>query len=227
MNSEQFLRKLLPGSTACSWAAVVVLAAALHARANGATADQAMVSIRPEAIRADMRFLADDALEGRGIETRGYAVAAKFMASEFEGLGLEPAGQSGYFQNVPLRSMRPDESKTSLTWVRAGTPETLIFRQDYISGGDPIHVESSVGAAVGFVGYGVTAKDQGYDDYDGIDAKGKIVAMLFGAPKFESSLKAHNSSSAIKRKNAAAHGAVGVINLDDPNLEHLYSFTNR
>jgi hypothetical protein len=227
LNSRQFLRKLLPGSTACSWTAVVVLAAALHARANGATADQAMVSIRPEAIRADMRFLADDALEGRGIETRGYAVAAKFMASEFEGLGLEPAGQSGFFQNVPLRSMRPDESKTSMTWMRAGTPETLVFRQDYISGGDPIRAESSVEAPVVFVGYGVTAKGQGYDDYEGIDTKGKIVAMLFGAPNFESSLKAHNSSSAVKRKNAAAHGAVGVITLDDPNLEHLYSFSKR
>ena len=137
MNPRQFLRRLLPGSAACSWAAMVVLAAGLHARAKGATADEAMASIRLEAIRADMRFPADDALEGRGIETHGYAVAAKFMASEFEGLGLEPAGQSGYFQNVPLRSMRPDESKTSMTWMRAGTPETLIFRQDYTSSGDP------------------------------------------------------------------------------------------
>jgi hypothetical protein len=50
---------------------------------------------------------------------------------------LKDPGQSGYFQNVPLRSMRPDESKTSMTWMRAGTPETLIFRQDYTSSGDP------------------------------------------------------------------------------------------
>src|ERR1700682_29119 len=180
MNSRQFLRRWLAGSTVCSGPVGMVRPGGLQARANGATADQAMASIRPEAIRADMRFLADDALEGRGIETHGYAVAAKFMASEFEGLSLEPAGQSGYFQNVPLRSMRPDESKTSMTWRRAGTPETLIFRQDFISGGDPVHAESSVEAPVVFGGYGVTAKEQGYDDYDGIDTKGKIVAMLFG-----------------------------------------------
>jgi hypothetical protein len=227
MNPGQFLHRLLPGAARCGLGVVVVLAGGLYARANGATADQAMASIRPEAIRAEMRFLADDSLEGRGIETHGYAVAAKFMASEFEALGLEPAGKSGYFQDVPLRSMRTDEANTSLTWMRAGTPETLIFRQDYIAGGDPVRAETSVEAPVVFVGYGVTAKDRGYDDYEGIDTKGKIVAMLFGAPKFESSLKAHNSSSVIKRKNAAAHGAVGVITLDDPILEHLYSFNMR
>jgi len=81
--------------------------------------DEALTIIRPEAIRADMRFLADDLLEGRGTGTRGHEIAAKFMASEFEAMGLEPAGEKGtYFQNVPLRSIRPDGAHTMLSIVQ-------------------------------------------------------------------------------------------------------------
>ena len=87
----------------------------------GDAADTAMATIHPEAIRADMRFLSDDLLEGRGTATRGHELAAKFMATQFESLGLEPAGDNGtYFQNVPLRSMRPDTSKTTFTLTRGG-----------------------------------------------------------------------------------------------------------
>jgi Peptidase family M28/PA domain len=193
--------------------------------ANPDAADEAMNTIRPEAIRADMRFLSDDALEGRGTGSRGYDIAAKFMATQFESLGLQPAGDNrSYFQNVPLRLAKPDEAKTSLVLSRSGKDETLTFRKDYISRGDPVLPESSVEAPVVFVGDGVTAPDQNYDDYQDIDAKGKIVALMAVAPNFESSLKAHYSSSEVKLRNAVAHGAVGVILLDDPVFEGLYSF---
>jgi hypothetical protein len=172
-----------------------------------------------------MRFLSDDALEGRGTGTRGYDIAAKFMATQFESLGLRPAGDNGsYFQSVPLRLAKPDETKTTLVLTRSGKDEALTFRKDYISRGDFVRPETSVEAPVVFVGAGVTAPAQNYDDYQGIDAKGKIVAFVFEAPNFESSLKAHYSSSEVKLRNAVAHGAVGVIVLDDPVLERLYSF---
>jgi hypothetical protein len=208
--------------------AMAVLIKSRDVQAQGDVADAAMAAIRPEAIRGDMRFLADDVLEGRGTGTRGHEIAAKFMASQFEALGLQPAGENGtYFQGVPLRSARTDETKTSLTLVRGGKEETLIFRKDYITSGDPGRVESSVEAPVVFVGDGVTAPEQGYDDYKGIDAKGKIVAMMPEAPNFESSLKAHYSSGEVKAANAVAHGAVGEIVLDDPVLEQLYSFSEQ
>jgi Peptidase family M28/PA domain len=209
-------------------AVVLVLINSHAVRAEGDAADGAMATIRPEAIRADMRFLADDLLEGRGTAPRGHEIAAKFMASQFEGLGLEPAGENGtYFQSVPLRSARPDEAKTTLTLIRGGNEETLVFRKDYITSGDPGRADSSVDAPVVFVGDGVTAPEQGYDDYKGIDAKGKVVALMFEAPNFESSLKAHYSSGEVKAANAAAHGAVGMIVLDDPVVEQLYSFSEQ
>lgn len=182
----------------------------------------------PEAIRANMTFLADDALEGRGTGTRGYAIAAKFMAAQFAALGLQPAGDAGsYFQDVPFRSMRPDQTQTTLTLVRDGKEESLTYRKDFITRGDPVRPDTSVEAPVVFVGFGVTAPEQGYDDYRGIDAKGKIVALVFGAPNFESSMKAHYSSSQGKLANAAAHGAVGIITLDSPTMEQVYSFSEQ
>ena len=192
-------------------------------------AEQAMNTIRPEAIRAGIRFLSDDALEGRGTGTRGYDIAAKYMASQFESLGLQPAGDSGtFFQAVPLRLSKPDETKTVLTLTHAGKPsETLVFRKDYISSSDPGRVDSSVEAPVVFVGDGVTAPEQGYDDYKDMDVKGKIVAIIFGAPNFESSLKAHYSSFEVKAKNAVAHGAIGAIVLTDPILEKMYPFSEQ
>src|ERR1700676_1619272 len=212
----------------CAVIFLLFFAASYSVHANPDAADEAMSTIRPEAIRADMRFLSDDALEGRGTGSRGYDIAAKFMATQFESLGLQPAGDNGsYFQSVPLRLAKPDEAKTTLVLSRSGKDETLTFRKDYIARGNPVLPESSVEAPVVFVGDGVTAPDQGYDDYKGIDAKEKIVAFMFEAPNFESSLKAHYSSGEVKLQNAVAHGAVGVIVLDDPVLERLYSFNEQ
>lgn len=228
--SSWLQRKTLTGALAMT--AVLVFAATLSMEAWPAprddAADAAMAVIRPEGIQAGMRFLADDLLEGRGTGTRGYELAAKYMASEFEGIGLKPAGDNGtYFQEVPFRKSRPDETKTSVTLVRNGKEERLVFRQDYITFAEPARTETNVDAPVVFVGYGVTAPEQGYDDYKGIDAKGKIVALLFGAPNFESTLKAHYTSFEIKAPNAVAHGAVGMILLDDPIFEQIYSFKER
>src|ERR1700719_2928163 len=94
----------------CAVILLLLFARIYSVYANPDAADEAMSAIRPEAIRADMRFLSDDALEGRGTGTRGYEIAAKYMATQFESLGLQPAGDNGsYFQSVPLRSAKPDE----------------------------------------------------------------------------------------------------------------------
>ncbi len=211
---------------AAATAAVLVLAGTRAVRAGGDVADEAMAAIRPAAIRADMRFLADDLLEGRGTGTRGHEIAAKFIASEFEAMGLEPAGENGtYFQSVSLRSIRPDEKQTTLTVTLGSKAESFVFRQDFINSGDAGRTETSVEAPIVYVGFGVTAPEKTYDDYRGVDVKGKIVAYQFGAPpQFETTMRAHYSSGTVKAANAATHGAVGVIYLDDPALEQIYPF---
>ena len=208
---------------------VALLKCAPSVRAGKDTASEISAAIRPQALRADMQFLADDLLEGRGTGTRGHEIAAKFVATQFEAMGLEPGGDNGtYFQNVPLRSIRPDEERATLSIVRGGKEEALVFRRDFVALGDPGRTDYSVNAPLVYVGFGVTAPEQGYDDYAGLETNGKIVAYVYGAPpRFDSSIRAHYSAAVTKAANAAAHGAAGIILLDSPELERVYSFKDR
>jgi hypothetical protein len=195
------------------------------ASSDDPAADQAMSTISADAIRADMRFLADDALEGRGTATRGHELAAKYMATRFEGMGLQPAGDNNtYFQSVPVRSLRTDVAKSSLAITRNGTPLSLASHVDFIIEPDPVASDVSVDGPVVFAGFGITAPNQNYDDYKSLDVKGKIVAMSQGAPNFPSSIKAHYSAFEVKAKIAADHGAVGIIAIEDPVSEAMYPF---
>jgi hypothetical protein len=137
--------------------------AALVVSAATDPADEAMTQIRPEAMRADMRFLADDLLEGRGTAARGHEIAARFIAAQFEADGLEPAGDAGtYLQYVPLRSFRPDQRQTTLVLTHAGKQAHLAFGEDFLTHGDAARKETSVEAGLLYVGHGVTAPDQDY-----------------------------------------------------------------
>lgn len=229
MNKHSLDHRAKNVMVAAGFAAVFVLIGTRAVFAGWDAADEAMATIRPQAIRADMRFLADDLLEGRGTATRGHEIAAKFVASQFEAMGLEPAGENGtYFQSVTLRSIRVDEKQTRLTVASGQKAEVFVFGQDFIAWGDAGRTETSVEAGVVYVGFGVTAPEKGYDDYRGVDVKGKIVAYQFGAPpQFKTAIRAHYSSGAVKAANAAAHGAVGRILLDSPDLEHLDPFTEQ
>ena len=202
--------------------------AASETPADAGDSEAGLSVIRPEAIRANIRFLADDLLEGRRTGTRGYELAAQFVAAQFESMGLAPAGDGGtFFQKVPLQSAQVDEPGSSFKWGERGAGVTLKFREDYILYGDPGRDDSSLSAPIVFVGFGITAPDQHYDDYQGVDVKGKIVAIVFGAPGFPSAVKAHYSASWLKRQNAAAHGAIGIVLFYDSRLQSMYSFENQ
>ena len=162
-----------------------------------------------------MEFLADDLLEGRGTGTRGYQLAANYDRAQFEQMGLEPAGDAGsYFQKVKFRQLIPAPERDSFVIRRTNGQEKLVFEKDYLMAGNPANEDSSVEAPLVFVGYGVTASERHYDDYAGIDAKGKIVVMVTGAPaSFPSSDRALYSDDVVKARNAAAHGAIGMVEI--------------
>jgi hypothetical protein len=178
----------------------------------------AMKAIRPEAIRAHMRFLSDSLLQGRAPGTPGYETAARYVAAQLEAAGVHPAGMNGtWYQTVPLRKSVVDDGKSSLVLVTKSGAQTLISLKDYVLYGDLNRTATSVEAPVVFVGFGVTAKEHGYDDYAGVDVKGKVVAVLNGAPaKFPSTVRAYYSDYNEKSKNAVAHGAVGFMDLLTP-----------
>ena len=202
--------------------AVVVLLSACAAQqfsgADRASAEAAMKQVRPQAIRARMRFLTDALLEGRGTGTRGYQIAAQYVASEMEAMGLEPAGVNGtWFQPVKFRGSRLAAAQSSFALLRDGKAQLLKDGDDYATSGTVSFPDISVEAPVVFVGFGVTAPEQKYDDYAGVDTKGKIIAVLYGAPaRFASTERAYYSSGVVKAANAVAHGAVGMLSIMSP-----------
>ncbi len=179
--------------------------------------------IRPEAIRAHIRLLADDLYEGRGTGSRGYELAAKYVAAQFESFGLEPAGQDGtFFQRVPLRRTHVVPTQSSVTLFTGNQQRTLVVDEHYVPSGDPNRPQTTVEAPVVFVGYGMTAPEIGYDDYDGIDVEGKIVAMLTGAPAVLGAAERAHYSGRPKRDNAVGRGAVGMLFIRTPQEEQLF-----
>jgi hypothetical protein len=205
------------------WSTVLALAAAASAvgQPDLPSAREAMAAIRPEAIESHIAFLADDLLEGRGTGTRGYLIAARYVASQLRALGLEPKGEGGtFFQTVRFRRSIAVTERSSLAFWRGGVPEKLEAEKDYFVAGFLTREESRVRAPAVYVGYGVTTSDQ--DDYSGVDATGKIVVMLRGAPgRFPSSQRAYFSDGDFKAENAVKHGAVGMIIVWTPESEAM------
>lgn len=187
-----------------------------------AEAQKAAKAVRPEAIEAHMRYLADDKLMGRKPGTPGYELAAQYVEQQFRTLGFKPKGQGGtYRQKVPLRRAMVQESGSTLSLLRQtsnGVPlasETLIYGKNFVFSPQFSTTVRQVTAPVVFVGFGVSAPELGYDDYAGIDVQGKIVACFNGAPaSFPSNQRAYSSSA--KQEVAAARGAVGIITFSLP-----------
>jgi hypothetical protein len=183
-------------------------------------------SITPEGLRSHVRFLSDDLLEGRGTGTRGHEIAARYSAAQFEGMGLKPGGENGtYFQAVHLRQAIFDTQQSTFSLLVNGNGEQLALEKDWYSPGDYLRTDTSAEGPVVYVGFGLTAPELKHDDYAGVDVKGKIVAYFPGAPaSWESSLHAYYSSTYLKAKTAAEHGAIGVIGMWSPTLERSFSW---
>ena len=194
-------------------------------------ADTALKTIRPEMIRAHIRFIADSLLQGRAPGTPGYEIAARYVATQLEGMGLDPGVAGGWYQPVPLEKAVTDEAASSLTLTLNGKEQRLVDAKDYIlntyfassAGQNGSRAESEVSVPLVFVGFGITAPDQKYDDYAGVDVKGKIVVRIYGAPSsFPSTERAHYSSDVVKAKIALAHGAVGTVDIGLPEDWNRY-----
>lgn len=172
----------------------------------------------PDAVRAHVTFLADDTLDGRGSGTKGYTIAANYVASQFMAIGAKPMGDPGknsYFQQVPLRESKLlDQPVLTIT----GKGKTIRFdsKVSVLIGPSAVEAQQALEAPLVFAGYGLDRPDQGLRDYDKIDVKGKIVVVLSGFPKgMNSEIGAHLSSE--KSRMAMTRGAIGVISI--PTLQ--------
>ncbi|MFL5402498.1 MAG: M28 family peptidase [Gemmatimonadales bacterium] len=165
-------------------------------------------------MRAHLEFLADDALEGRKPGTRGGDLAAKYIAAQFERLGLEPAGDSGtYFHHVPIITLTPNPT-VKITSPAAGE---LAYRTDYVLWSMRNDSTTTVKADLVFVGYGIVAPEYQWDDYKGIDVKNKIVVVLVNDPGlrdstiFRGPILTYYGRWTYKIEEAQRQGAAGIL----------------
>jgi hypothetical protein len=171
----------------------------------------AMEQVSPDELKADIAYLADDKLLGRMPGTPGFQMAVDYVSAKLKALGVKPAGDKGYLQTVKLR--RATAPGASLTiGYDALNPAAVRNGNDVNVYPNPVNPNIKVNAPMVFVGYGISQPALGYDDYAGIDVKGKVVVVTRGAPdSFQSAVAAHVSSTVNIMKNAAEHGAIGVM----------------
>ena len=119
-------------SLLCVTGALLSLPLFAQSAPDQAAVDVATKTIRPAELRAHIRFLADSLLQGRAPGTPGYDIAAKYVATELEGMGLNPAASGSWFQSVPLEKAVTDASASSLVISVNGREQKLVDAKDYI-----------------------------------------------------------------------------------------------
>lgn len=177
--------------------------------------------INEATLKAHIRFLSDDLLEGRGPGTRGGELAAKYIAAQLEALGAKGAGEGGsFFQPVSLVGVKADPG-TTLTISGANGNETFKFAEDFVAFTGAQTEQVDVDTDLVFVGYGISAPEQKWNDYKGSDAdyRGKILVMLVNDPPattdepnlFGGKALTYYGRWTYKYEEAARRGAAGAI----------------
>jgi hypothetical protein len=189
--------------------------------AHQSSAQTAAVSAN--AIKAHTAFLADDVLEGREAGTRGYDIAATYVAAQFASYGLVPVpGQRNFFQQVPLRRRSLDPSGVRFELLTKSGPIVFENGQDIAVDASPYSRDEQIEVGLVFAGWGIRAPSLKHDDYAGLNVKGKAVVILEGAPaSFPGALRAHYSWTQQKERMAAEAGAVAILTLKSPEREQF------
>ena len=180
-------------------------------------------TIQENVLRADLTFVASDALQGRLSLQTGDEVAIQWIASEFAKANLKPAFNGSYLQPVPLIEYRNNREQSFVSLTRAGNDKRWQFPQAF----GAFFRDVDITADAVFAGFGITAPELGYDDYQGIDARGKVVIIFDHEPQetdpqsiFNGTGNTRYATGRVKALNAQAHGAVAVVIVAEPNRKH-------
>lgn len=169
---------------------------------------RALKTVRPTDIKKHIWYLADDKLRGRQPGTPGYQLAVDYVVGQLQRLGVQPAGDNGtYTQTVRLRRAT---TLPGATLAIDGQP--FIYGTEFTLNPNPGAPSSAATAPLAFAGYGISAPDLGYDDYTGLDVRGKVVVVVRGAPRsFPSTVASASQDLLVVMQTALQHGAVGVL----------------
>src|SRR5271166_5717057 len=163
-----------------------------------------------------VKVLAADDMEGRETGSEGLRKAAAYIVEQLKTDGLDPAGVNGFYQPVKLMSRQIDESGSSLALVRNGKDEPLVLGEDAMFS-TRVDLAPEVDAPLVFVGYGLRVPEKDYDDFAGLDMKGKVAVIISGSPsEMPSALASHYQSTSERAKALREAGAVGMISIPNP-----------
>lgn len=184
----------------------------------------AMNTVNPLNIRAHVAFLSSDLLEGRGTGQRGGDIAADYIATQFSLYGLKPAGDNGSFmQRVPMVGVTTDPS-SAVSLIIDNKPWTLRQNEDIVAMDESQSATSDIDAPLVYVGYGIVAPEYKWDDYKGLDVKGKVLLMLVNEPPsddpnfFKGRALTYYGRWTYKYEEAERLGAAGVILIHQPEM---------
>jgi Zn-dependent M28 family amino/carboxypeptidase len=183
-----------------------------------ANASVSMQGIEPKRIAEHVRFLANDLLEGRGTGTRGGDIAANYIATQFALYGLQPAGDDGtYLQKVAFVGVKTLPSTSAAFLPAHGAAVDLKLAEDYVAGNQTQTDSADIDAPIVFVGYGIQAPEYKWDDFKGVDVKGKVVLVIVNEPPskdakfFNAEALTYYGRWTYKFEQAARKGAVGAL----------------
>lgn len=164
-------------------------------------------TITPEGVKAHVAFLADDLLEGRDTGARGHEIAARYVATQFSGMGLKPAANGDWYQRVPMVEVKPNADAHFSVGGQAFT-----HLKDVVVSGSGQKGGERIEGRVVFGGFCLDRAEYGLNDLARLNVKGKIVACLSGFPKgLPSDVGAHLNAE--KSKVLSQRGAIGLISL--------------
>jgi hypothetical protein len=205
---------------------LVMLFAATAAAAPKAGPDRqreqsAAAKVGEGALAAHIRFLSDDLLEGRAPAARGDEVAMRYVAAQFARLGLQPLGDTsgnarGYVQRFPLVGIRGKVVRAPVVKGAGGELKLKLGDDAVVVAGAQKKSAAIKDAQLVFVGFGIVAPEEKWDDYAGIDVRGKVVIILNNDPsvdpkRFAGTTRLYYGRWDYKYAEAARHGAAGAI----------------
>ena len=212
------MRKLMIAVVILLSASSAYLAARTPRQGKTAPAATPATAIDPEKIRAHVKFLSSDLLEGRGMGQRGSDIAAEYIATQFALDALQPAGDQGtYFQEVPMVSVTTLPETTLSLVPKSGEPLQLKNLDDFVIHNETQTEVADIDAPIVFVGYGITALEYKWDDYKGVDLKGKVALLFVNEPTsddpkfFKGKALTYYGRWTYKYEETARHGAVATL----------------
>lgn len=183
-----------------------------------AAGSQSLKLVDPGRIRADVKFLSDDLLEGRGTGQRGGRIAVEYVATQYALSHLKPAGDNGtYLQKVPMVGLTTEPQSTFSYVPLNGAPVSVKYSKEITAYAETAEPAVDIDADVVFVGYGIEAPEYKWDDYKGVDVKGKVLLMLVNEPPsddpafFNGKALTYYGRWTYKFEEAARKGAVGAL----------------